>query len=64
MADRSVRDELERRLLALGDRLPTSTLGRLGRTVLAGLRGGRVAWRARQGEDQAIDINALAAVVT
>jgi len=64
MSDRSVRDELERRLLALGDRLPTSSLGRLGRTVLAGLRGGRVAWRARQSDDQPIDINALAAVVT
>jgi len=64
MADRSVRDELERRLLALGDRLPTSTLGRLGRTVLAGRRGGRVAWRARQGEHQPTDSNALAAVVT
>src|SRR5215472_17309356 len=64
MSDRSVRDELERRLLALGDRLPTSPLGRLGRTVLAGLRGGRVAWRARQSDDQPIDINALAAVVT
>ena len=64
MSDRSVRDELERRLLALGDRLPTSPLGRLGRTVLAGLRGGRVAWRARQSDDQQIDINALAAVVT
>jgi len=58
-----VRDELERRLLALGDRLPTSSLGRLGRTVLAGLSGGRVAWRGRQGEDQPIDINALASLV-
>ena len=64
MSDRSLRDELERRLLALGDRLPTSALGRLGRTLLAGLRGGRFAWRARQGEHQPTDINALAAVVT
>src|SRR5262249_52920537 len=63
MSDRSVRDELERRLLALGDRLPTSPLGRLGRTALAALRGGRVAWRARHGEDLPTDINALATVV-
>lgn len=64
MSDRSLRDELERRLLALGDALPTSPLGRLGRTALAGLRGGRIAWRAKQGEQQPCDINALTAVVT
>ena len=63
MSDRSLRDELERRLLALGDRLPTSSLGRVGRTALAGLRGGRIAWRAKQGEQQPPDIDALAAVV-
>src|SRR5499433_2811240 len=63
MSDRSLRDELERRLLALGDSLPTSSLGRLGRTALAGLRGGRIAWRAKQGEQQPTDIDALAAVV-
>jgi len=63
MSDRSLRDELERRLLALGDRLPTSPLGRLGRTALAGLRGGRIAWRAKQGKQQPTDIDALATVV-
>jgi predicted unusual protein kinase regulating ubiquinone biosynthesis (AarF/ABC1/UbiB family) len=41
--DRDLRDEIQRRLLALSARLPTSSLGRLGRTALAALRGGRVA---------------------
>jgi len=63
MSDRSLRDELERRLLALGLALPTSPLSRLGRTALAGLRGGRIALRAKQGEQLPTDINALAAVV-
>ncbi|HET9594420.1 MAG TPA: AarF/ABC1/UbiB kinase family protein [Anaeromyxobacteraceae bacterium] len=41
--DRDLRDEIQARLLALSGRLPTSRLGRLGRTALAALRGGRVA---------------------
>src|SRR6266542_5782554 len=61
--DRSLREQLEERLLGLGSKLPTSSLGRLGRTALAGLRGGRLAWRSRSGEDKPLDIDALAALV-
>jgi predicted unusual protein kinase regulating ubiquinone biosynthesis (AarF/ABC1/UbiB family) len=61
--DRSLREELERRLLALGSKLPTSSIGRLGRTAMAGLRGGRLAWRAKGAEGAPLDIDALAAVV-
>jgi predicted unusual protein kinase regulating ubiquinone biosynthesis (AarF/ABC1/UbiB family) len=61
--DRSLRDELERRLLALGSKLPTSSLGRIGRTALAGLRGGRLAWRSRGQDPVPLDIDTLAALV-
>ena len=61
--DRSLRDEMERRLLALGARLPTSSLGRLGRTALTALRGGRFAWRGRRGGEIPLDVDALAAIV-
>jgi predicted unusual protein kinase regulating ubiquinone biosynthesis (AarF/ABC1/UbiB family) len=61
--DRSMREDLERRLLAIGSKLPTSSLGRLGRTALAGLRGGRLAWRSK-GAEAALDVDALAAIVT
>jgi predicted unusual protein kinase regulating ubiquinone biosynthesis (AarF/ABC1/UbiB family) len=60
--DRSLRAELERRLLALRGKLPTSSLGRLGRTAMAALRGGRLAWRGtRNGE---ADLDTLAALVS
>jgi predicted unusual protein kinase regulating ubiquinone biosynthesis (AarF/ABC1/UbiB family) len=61
--DRSLREELERRLLALKSDLPTSSLGRLGRTALAGLRGGRLAWRSKGQEPASLDADALAAIV-
>src|SRR5258705_6147476 len=61
--DRALREELERRLLALGSKLPTSSLGRLGRTALAGLRGGRLVWRSRGEEPMPLDVDSLAALV-
>jgi predicted unusual protein kinase regulating ubiquinone biosynthesis (AarF/ABC1/UbiB family) len=54
----SLREDLQRRLLAATSRLPTSTLGRLGRTALAAARGG---WAARDGGDP--DAESLGAVV-
>jgi predicted unusual protein kinase regulating ubiquinone biosynthesis (AarF/ABC1/UbiB family) len=61
--DRSLREDLERRLLAIGSKLPTSSLGRIGRTALAGLRGGRLAWRSKGSEAAPLDVDALAAIV-
>jgi predicted unusual protein kinase regulating ubiquinone biosynthesis (AarF/ABC1/UbiB family) len=66
MADdrRSLREELQRRLLeAAGSKLPTTSLGRLSRTALAGLRGGRIAWRAKGDESDPIDVDAVAALI-
>jgi predicted unusual protein kinase regulating ubiquinone biosynthesis (AarF/ABC1/UbiB family) len=61
--DESLRGELERRLLALGgELLPTSSLGRLGRTALAAWRGGRLAWRRRGGGEALPDVEALLAL--
>jgi predicted unusual protein kinase regulating ubiquinone biosynthesis (AarF/ABC1/UbiB family) len=60
--DRSLREDLEKRLLSIGSKIPTSSLGRIGRTALAGLRGGRLAWRGKN-EDAALDEEALAAIV-
>jgi predicted unusual protein kinase regulating ubiquinone biosynthesis (AarF/ABC1/UbiB family) len=60
--DRDLRAEIERRLLALSARLPTSSLGRLGRTALAALRGGRVA-RLGRGEAM-LGLDDLAAFVS
>jgi predicted unusual protein kinase regulating ubiquinone biosynthesis (AarF/ABC1/UbiB family) len=60
--DRSLRAELERRLLALDGKLPTSSLGRLGRGALAALRGGRVAWRGSKKRE--LDIDTLMTLVS
>jgi predicted unusual protein kinase regulating ubiquinone biosynthesis (AarF/ABC1/UbiB family) len=57
---RSLREELVRRLLALDAKLPTSSIGRLGRTAVAGLRGARLALRGRG--DKAQDLESLAAL--
>ena len=62
--DRSLRDEMERRLLALGAKLPTSTLGRLGRTALTALRSGHLAWQRQRGGELPLDVDALAAVIS
>ena len=62
--DRELREEIERRLLALSARLPTSSLGRLGRTALAALRGGRVARRLGRGGDATPGLDDLAAFVS
>jgi predicted unusual protein kinase regulating ubiquinone biosynthesis (AarF/ABC1/UbiB family) len=43
--------------------LPTSSLGRLGRTAAAGLRGGVLAWRHRGREKTSVDVDTLAALV-
>lgn len=61
--DRSLREDLARRLLALKSELPTSSLGRLGRTALAGLRGGRLAWQSKGDPATSLDVDTLAAIV-
>ena len=62
MKNRSLREELERRLLAVDAKLPTSSLGRLGRTAVAGLRGARLALR-RKGLGQNLeDVESLVAL--
>ncbi|HEX7624095.1 MAG TPA: AarF/ABC1/UbiB kinase family protein [Anaeromyxobacteraceae bacterium] len=62
--DRELREEIERRLLALSARLPTSSLGRFGRTALAALRGGRVARRLGRGGGAALGLDDLTAFVS
>jgi predicted unusual protein kinase regulating ubiquinone biosynthesis (AarF/ABC1/UbiB family) len=62
--ERVLREELERRLLALGGKLPTSVLGRLGRTAMAGLRGARLARRGKNKADRSADVDALASLLT
>src|SRR3954463_5725765 len=65
--DRGLRGELERRLLALRGKLPTSSLGRMSRTAMAALRGGRLAWRARKAADGAageLEIDQLVSLVS
>jgi predicted unusual protein kinase regulating ubiquinone biosynthesis (AarF/ABC1/UbiB family) len=64
MSDRSVRDELQRRLLALGSKLPTSSLGRMSRTAVAALRGGLLARRAGAAGADALDLESLTALVS
>jgi predicted unusual protein kinase regulating ubiquinone biosynthesis (AarF/ABC1/UbiB family) len=61
--DRRLREELARRLLAMGSKLPTSSLGRIGRTALAGLRGGRLAWQTKGRGATELDVDALAALL-
>ena len=57
--DRSLREEIARRLLALDNELPTSSLGRFGRTALAGLRGARLALRRKGTRDETHDVESL-----
>jgi predicted unusual protein kinase regulating ubiquinone biosynthesis (AarF/ABC1/UbiB family) len=59
---RSLREELERRLLALDAKLPTSSIGRLGRTAVAGLRGARLALRGKNAGDSPRDLESLTAL--
>jgi predicted unusual protein kinase regulating ubiquinone biosynthesis (AarF/ABC1/UbiB family) len=59
---RSLRDEIERRLLAVDAKLPTSSIGRLGRTALAGLRSARLAWRGQGVRENSQDLESLAAL--
>jgi predicted unusual protein kinase regulating ubiquinone biosynthesis (AarF/ABC1/UbiB family) len=61
---RSLREELERRLLALDATLPTSSIGRLGRTAVAGLRGARLALRGKGVGANTQDLESLAALAT
>jgi predicted unusual protein kinase regulating ubiquinone biosynthesis (AarF/ABC1/UbiB family) len=61
---RSLREQLERRLLALDAKLPTSSLGRLGRAAAAGLRGARLALRGRDVGDDPLDLESLVALAT
>jgi predicted unusual protein kinase regulating ubiquinone biosynthesis (AarF/ABC1/UbiB family) len=60
--DRSLREQLERRLLALDAKLPTSSLGRLTRTAAAGLRGARLALRGKNAGTIAQDVESLVAL--
>jgi predicted unusual protein kinase regulating ubiquinone biosynthesis (AarF/ABC1/UbiB family) len=59
--ERSLREELQRRLLAVRSKLPTSTLGRLGRLGLSALRGRRLMQPA--GVDATPDLDALTAMI-
>jgi predicted unusual protein kinase regulating ubiquinone biosynthesis (AarF/ABC1/UbiB family) len=60
MGDDGLRDRLVRRLLEAAADIPTSTLGRLGRTGAALVRGG---WLARRRGDDALDERAIARIV-
>lgn len=60
----SLRDELARRLLADRKRLPTSSIGRFGRTGATGLRISRAMLaKPRGGADGDIDVEAIAKIV-
>jgi predicted unusual protein kinase regulating ubiquinone biosynthesis (AarF/ABC1/UbiB family) len=60
----SLRHELRQRLLADDRAIPTTTLGRLGRTGATGVRIGRSILAARRGDaDREIDIDAIAKIV-
>jgi len=61
---RSRREELARRLLALDAKLPASSIGRLGRTAVAGLRGARLALRGKGAGEKPLDLESLAALAT
>src|SRR5260370_41507506 len=61
--DDRLRDELQRRLLGLRAKFSTSSLGRFGRTALAALRGGHLAWRSKAGKEDA-DVDTLATIVS
>jgi predicted unusual protein kinase regulating ubiquinone biosynthesis (AarF/ABC1/UbiB family) len=66
MSDRdrpSLRDELQRRLFGLGSKLPTSSLGRMGRTAMAALRGGLLARRGAKDGAGPLDVESLTALV-
>jgi predicted unusual protein kinase regulating ubiquinone biosynthesis (AarF/ABC1/UbiB family) len=60
----SLREEIERRLLAADARLPTSSIGRMGRTALAGLRGARLALRGKGAGATPHDLESLAVLAT
>lgn len=63
-----LQDEIRRRFLDVGSSLPTTALGRLGRTALAGLRGGRLLAFRGAGTDatdlSTSDIDRLVAMVS
>lgn len=62
-----LREDLVARLLAASKELPTSSVGRLGRMALSGLRSGRLVRRLRRREpdgDGDVDVEALARVVS
>jgi predicted unusual protein kinase regulating ubiquinone biosynthesis (AarF/ABC1/UbiB family) len=61
--EESLRTLLEKRLLEVVSDLPTSSLGRLGRTAQAAFRAGRMAWR-RRGSAVPMDPEALASFIT
>jgi predicted unusual protein kinase regulating ubiquinone biosynthesis (AarF/ABC1/UbiB family) len=60
--ENGLRALLEQRLLGLVNELPTSSVGRLGRTALTALRAGRLAWR-RKSTDLPAGFDELAPVV-
>jgi predicted unusual protein kinase regulating ubiquinone biosynthesis (AarF/ABC1/UbiB family) len=63
--ERTLREEIQRRLLAAKSKLPTSSAGRFGRMALTALRGGGLIRRRGQAdsEDAPLDLDALSAMV-
>jgi predicted unusual protein kinase regulating ubiquinone biosynthesis (AarF/ABC1/UbiB family) len=64
---KDLREDLVARLLAASKELPTSSVGRLGRMALSGLRSGRLVRRLRRREpdgDGDVDVEALARIVS
>jgi predicted unusual protein kinase regulating ubiquinone biosynthesis (AarF/ABC1/UbiB family) len=59
---RSLREELERRMLSMEAKLPTSSLRRFGRAALAGMRGVRLARRGRAPEGDSLELDSLLAL--
>jgi predicted unusual protein kinase regulating ubiquinone biosynthesis (AarF/ABC1/UbiB family) len=58
---RTLRQEIERRLLQEEHELPVGSWGRWTRSAFAGLRGARLAWRHRKNDEETpIDLEALA----
>ena len=55
---------MQQRLLKVGGKLPTTSVGRLSRAVLAGMRGGLLAWRSKDAAEGALDVDSIAALVS
>jgi predicted unusual protein kinase regulating ubiquinone biosynthesis (AarF/ABC1/UbiB family) len=60
---RSLREEIERRLFALDAKVPTTVMGRLGKTAVDGVRGARLALRGKSAGATPQDLESIAALV-